>query len=108
MPRTYEYRLYIRKRERAALEHLLAEHREVYNAALAQCRNAYEATGKHQTALGQWEYFREWRKQDGILANASSVQHTLRRVDKSFSAFFRRVKAQETPGYPRFRPRLSN
>nr|WP_257153858.1 transposase [Streptomyces lunaelactis] len=33
----------------------------------------------------------------------SSQQATLRRLDKSFAAFFRRIKAGDTPGYPRFR-----
>ena len=30
---------------------------------------------------------------------------TLKRVDDAFQAFFRRVKAGETPGFPRFKPR---
>lgn len=29
---------------------------------------------------------------------------TLRRLDRAFQAFFRRAKAGETPGYPRFKP----
>jgi putative transposase len=33
------------------------------------------------------------------------LQDTLRRVDKAFKAFFRRVKNGETPGYPRFQGR---
>ncbi|MBB5109864.1 putative transposase [Streptomyces spectabilis] len=33
----------------------------------------------------------------------SSQQATLRRLDKAFQAFFRRVKAGAKPGYPRFR-----
>ncbi|MFH8739446.1 RNA-guided endonuclease InsQ/TnpB family protein, partial [Streptomyces sp. NPDC017964] len=33
----------------------------------------------------------------------SSQQATLRRLDKAFAAFFRRVKSGERPGYPRFR-----
>jgi putative transposase len=33
----------------------------------------------------------------------SSQQATLRRLDKAFAAFFRRVKSGQTPGYPRFR-----
>lgn len=37
--------------------------------------------------------------------NASSCQITLRRLDLAFTAFFRRVKAGETPGYPRFKGR---
>jgi putative transposase len=104
MKRTYEYRLYPRKPERKALETLLEQHREVYNAALAQCRNAYEATGQHQTALSQWPYFRDWRNAfPDLILNASSLLQTLRRVDKAYAAFFRRVKARQTPGYPRFK-----
>src|SRR5258708_25115000 len=103
MTRPYEYRLYPRKAERQTLDVLLHQSREVYNAALAQCKNAYEATGKHQGAWNQWYYFREWRKQPGILLNATSLQQTLRRLDKAYSAFFRRLKAGETPGHPRFK-----
>ncbi|MGW1196215.1 RNA-guided endonuclease InsQ/TnpB family protein [Streptomyces sp. NPDC002536] len=33
----------------------------------------------------------------------SSQQATLRRLDKAFAAFFRRIKAGEKPGYPRYR-----
>ncbi|MEV7238921.1 transposase, partial [Streptomyces sp. NPDC051020] len=33
----------------------------------------------------------------------SSQQATLRRLDKAFAAFFRRIKSGQTPGYPRFR-----
>src|SRR5579859_999026 len=82
MNRTFEYRLYVRARERALLVRLLEEHREIYNAVLQQIRNAYQVNKQRLTALNQWPYFRDWRKQDNILANASSVQHTLRRVDK--------------------------
>jgi putative transposase len=35
--------------------------------------------------------------------NFSSAQGTLRRLDKAFQNFFRRVKAGEEPGYPRFK-----
>jgi len=54
----------------------------------------------------QWEHFRDLRHTDmdtlGKL-NASSVQQLLRRLDKSFSAFFQRMKSSETPGFPRFK-----
>ena len=83
MNRTYEYRLYPRKAERQHLELLLSQSREVYNAALAECTAAYAATGKHPGGLSQWAYFREWRQQDGMRLNASSVQHLLRRLDKA-------------------------
>jgi putative transposase len=104
MIRSYKYRLYPRKAEVRALETLLEQGREVYNGALAECKLRYQATGKGIKALAQWDYFREWRKQDGILLNASSLQHILRRVDKAYDGFFRRLKAGETPGHPRFKP----
>lgn len=100
---TYEYRLYPRRAEVKRLERMLEQGREVYNAALAECKAFYEANGKGRTALSQWDYFREWRKQDGILLNASSLQQILRRLDKAYSAFFRRIKEGETPGHPRFK-----
>jgi putative transposase len=104
MKRTYEYRLYTRQRERQALDMLLEQHREVYNAALQQCKNGLAMTGKHQRALKQWAYFRDWRNSfSDLLLNASSLQHTLRRLDKAFEGFFRRLKAGETAGYPRFK-----
>ena len=37
--------------------------------------------------------------------SAGSQQQTLRRLDKAFAAFFRRVKAGGQPGYPRFKGR---
>jgi putative transposase len=35
--------------------------------------------------------------------NAQSIQVTLKRLDEAFGHFFRRVKAGETPGFPRFK-----
>jgi putative transposase len=40
------------------------------------------------------------------VANFSACQDVLRRLDKSFAAFFRRLKAGKKAGYPRFRSRF--
>ena len=40
------------------------------------------------------------------VANFSACQDVLRRVDKTFAAFFRRLNAGEKAGYPRFRSRF--
>ena len=37
--------------------------------------------------------------------NAQSLQVTLKRLDRAFQSFFRRVKAGQTPGFPRFKGR---
>ena len=82
--------------------------RTVYNAALEQRRDVYAESGVGVTYTEQSKYFGQLRRQDveglGQL-NFSCMQHTLRRLDKAFRAFLRRVKAGETPGYPRFKGR---
>src|SRR5690606_11967286 len=46
-----------------------------------------------------------WKKEDLRLNQVYSqvLQDVVRRLDKAFQAFFRRVKAGEKPGYPRFK-----
>lgn len=103
---SYEYRLYPRNRELKRLDALLTQSRRVYNFALEVCKNTYEATGTGVKALSLWPHFRDWRNQlpdEERFINASSLQHLLRRLDKAYAAFFRRIKAGETPGHPRFK-----
>ena len=108
MLRTYKYLLRPDERQSSALEFLLWQGRLVYNAALEQRIHTYQETGKGIGYAAQWAHFREVRKLSpdtlGRL-NASSLQQMLRRLDKAFSAFFRRVKAGERPGFPRFKGR---
>ena len=108
MIRTYKYRLYPHARQVKKLTYLLDLSRNVYNAALEQRRNVYEETGVGVTYTQQSRHFGELRRndQDGLgLLNFSCMQHTLRKLDKALRAFFRRVKAGEAPGYPRFKGR---
>jgi putative transposase len=95
-------------RQAAALADCLEDHRQLYNAALEHRRIAWQKAAVtvryvHQSAdlrhircddpggQGRWSF--------------SSQQATLRRLDKAFAAFFRRVKAEKKPGYPRFKGR---
>ena len=108
MIRTFKYRLFTNKRQRDALDYILWQQRILYNAALEQRKTVYEATGKGVSYADQWAHFRDERraKPDTFgLVNATSLQQLLRRVDKADSAFFRRLEAGETPGYPRFKGR---
>jgi putative transposase len=106
--RTYQYRLYPTNAQARALDFLLWQGRNVYNAALEQRIAVYQETGKGITYPQQWGHFRDLRRASpdtlGVL-NATSMQQTLRRLDKAFKAFFRRLKAGETPGFPRFKGR---
>ena len=108
MLRTYKYLLRPSSGQAQALDYLLWQSRLIYNAALEQRIQTYQETGKYVGYQAQWVYFRDLRREQpdtlGVL-NASSLQHLLRRLDKAFQAFFRRVKAGGTPGYPRFKGR---
>ncbi len=108
MIRTYKYRLRPNKQQDEALDFLFWQARNLYNAPLEQRITVYQETGKGINYPAQWAHFRDERNNNpdtfGML-NASSVQQMLRRLDKSFSAFFRRLKAGETPGFPRFKGR---
>jgi putative transposase len=108
MRRTYKYRLYPNRTQAEALDFLLWQGRTLYNAALEQRIKTYKETGKGISYPEQWAHFRDLRNASpdtlGKL-NATSVQQMLRRLDKSFAAFFRRLKAGEKAGFPRFKGR---
>ncbi len=108
MIRTYQYRRYPNKSQREALDFILWQQRILYNAALEQRKTVYEETGKGISYVDQWAHFRDERRAHPDTfgqVNATSLQQLLRRVDKAYQAFFRRLKAGETPGYPRFKGR---
>jgi putative transposase len=106
MIRTFKYRLYPHARQAKRLHYLLALSRNVYNAALEQRIAIYKETGAGVTYKAQSVHFGNLRRADydGLgLLNFSSMQHTLRRLDKAYRAFFRRIKAGNKPGFPRFK-----
>ena len=105
---TYKYRLYPTNAQARALDFLLWQGRNLYNAALEQRITAYKERGASVRYPEQWAHFRAIRHEQpdrlGQL-NASCIQQLLRRLDKAFTAFFRRLKHGETPGFPRFKGR---
>ena len=108
MLRTFKYQLRPDEAQQQALDYLLWQARKVYNAALEQRINTYEETRKGIGYAAQWAHFRDLRHdQPDTLGqlNATCLQQMLRRLDKAFAAFFRRVKQGETPGFPRFKGR---
>ncbi len=108
MIRTFKYLLRPTPQHAQTLDFLLWQSRLIYNAALEQRIRFYQETGQGISYAAQWMHFRDLRRTNpetfGLL-NASSLQQLLRRLDKAFQAFFRRVKTGETPGYPRFKGR---
>ena len=102
---SYKYRLYPNSKQHQALDRVLEIHRQLYNAALQERRAAWQKCRISLYYRDQANQLKELRTFDEEAAwlNYSSIQQTLRRLDKAFQAFFRRVKAGEEPGYPRFK-----
>jgi putative transposase len=104
--RSYKFLLRPTGRQVAALTVMLGDHRALYNAALQERRDAYRHPSKTKVTYGdQSAQLKEIRAYDPDQArwSFSSQQSTLRRLNLAYAAFFRRVKAGETPGYPRFK-----
>jgi putative transposase len=102
---TYRYRLYPNAQQTVALNGQLAEACRLYNAAIDERRSAWRQKGISLNYYDQANQLREIRAAGHVgVANFSVCQDVLRRVDRTFGAFFRRVRAEERPGYPRFKP----
>ncbi|QPK50454.1 transposase [Streptomyces gardneri] len=107
MHRAYKFLLRPTARQAAALGDMLRDHCSLYNGALQERRDAYRHTSKTTVQYGQQSaQLKEIRAFDLDRQGRwsfSSQQATLRRLDRAFAAFFRRIKAGGKPGYPRFR-----
>lgn len=103
---TIQTRAYLSKAGHALLDERYKEHCRLYNAAIEERRDAYRQAGKRITYIDQSKSMTEIRGDWKDWSNESlSLQRgTLKRVDLAFQAFFRRVKAGEAPGFPRFKP----
>ncbi len=107
MRQAFVFRLYPSPVQVPALDAMLWHHRRLYNAALEHRRTAYRQAKVSITYHQQSAELKAIRQEDPALAacNFSSLQTTLRRLDRTFTAFFRRVKAGGKAGYPRFKSR---
>jgi len=84
---------------------LLRHHQQLYNAALEERISAWQKARKSIGYADQCASLTELRNElpEWAEANCSSQQMTLRRLDRAYAAFFRRVKQGQTPGFPRFK-----
>ena len=107
MNRSYQYCLYPNKPQTKSLNQILELHRELYNAALEERRAAWRRCRVSLNYFDQANQLKELRtiRADLAALNYSSCQQTLRRVNKAFDGFFRRIQSGQTPGYPRFQSR---
>lgn len=124
--KAYKYRLYPTKSTEQRLLWTLDRCRELYNAALTERRDAYnfhvrqhpnyydvetrkrltqELTVSYNTQQNDLPAIKHELREEYQEVAAHVLQDALRRLDKAFQAFFRRVREGQTPGYPRFKSR---
>jgi len=118
MRRAYKFRLRPTAKQHDRLRACLNYHRDLYNAALQERRDAYERVVRRSPEYygdkrpkmpvnyyTQQAQLPEIRAMLGDLAvgGSASEQGTLRQLDKAFANCFRRIKTGKTPGYPRFK-----
>jgi putative transposase len=103
MKTAYKFRMYPNKQQEAMLEVTLETCRHLYNTALADRKNCYELEGLSRSYEDQANTLTLEKKEGKWSVFSQVSQDVLKRVDKTFKAFFRRVKSGENPGYPRFK-----
>jgi len=105
MLKTYKYKLYPTKAQRQTMHETTFLCSLIYNQCLSQRKEAWEKEKKSITCYDQIKQLPDMREKDIRYQSVHSqvLQDTVSRVDKSFQNFFRRVKAGEKAGYPRFK-----
>ena len=105
MKRSYKFRLYPTTPQQTVLTQWLTTCRILYNNALAERKNTWETHQQAVTYGEQANQLRDAKQTDLFLQAVHSqvLQDTLRRLDKTFNNFFRRIKKGEKAGYPRFK-----
>jgi putative transposase len=106
--KAFKFRLYPTKQQEHTLFWTLSRCRELYNAALAERKDAYQMRGVSISYYEQKRDLPEIKaeiREEYQNIHSQVLQDVLLRLDRAFKAFFRRVKNGEEPGYPRFQGR---
>jgi putative transposase len=104
--RSYKFLLRPAAKQQVALAGMVEDHRQLYNAALEHRKTAFQRAGvtvRYGEQSADLKHTRQGQHGGQGRWSFCSQQATLRRLDKAFAAFFRRVKAGQKPGYPRFK-----
>jgi putative transposase len=110
--RTYKYRLYPTQQQKGQLDHTIHLCRQLYNSALQERREAYRMAGISLNYYDQANQLKECKadecRPDLKDVHSLVLQDVLKRAQRAFDAFFRRVREGDKPGkpgYPRYQGR---
>jgi putative transposase len=103
--KTFKYRVCPTKGQARLLIRTLEECRWLYNQTLAYRRDRWQRDGESVNWYETKARIPALKAERPALklVYSQTLQDVTARVDLAFKAFFRRCKAGETPGYPRFR-----
>ncbi len=101
----YKYRLYPNREQRKLIDFTLERCHLLYNRLLAERIHAYRNEGKSISYYDQANTLNDRKVAiPGLkLVYSQVLQDVARRLEKSFLAFYSRVKQGEKPGFPRFK-----
>src|SRR5688572_8115204 len=103
--KVFKYRLYPSRSQMQNLERVLEVCRNLYNMALAERKYAWEfeqrrvSTKELETLAKHYRAVFPYAQQ----MYSQTAQSIVKQVDDAFASFFRRVRAGQAPGYPRFK-----
>ena len=108
MRKTYKYRIYPTKEQTAKFEEILDICRILYNDCITERRDAWETCHKSISYYDQQNQLPAIKEfdEDLKLIHSHIIQDVLRRVDKAYKNFYRRVKnGSRKVGFPRYKGR---
>src|SRR5437899_286587 len=106
MKLSYKYRIYLNQEQQKTLQDIFNFCCFLYNSALQERKSHYDRFGKgisYNQQSAQLPEIKEIFPEQTDIIFSQVLQQVLKRLDGSFKGFFRRVKAGQTPGYPRFK-----
>lgn len=104
--KTVTFKIYLNAVQESSLTEWLRQACWTCNQALEHRIKAYKRRGESVGLYAQYILLTGWRKRMKLLSAAPMefLRDSLRRVDRGFAAFFRRLReGDKKPGFPRFR-----
>jgi putative transposase len=105
MLKTFKYRIYPTKRQETLLNQTIGECRWLYNHLLELKSKTWKENSKNLSFYDLCNYIVRIKLERNslMLVHSQVLQDVAMRIDFAFKALFRRVKAGQKPGYPRFK-----
>jgi putative transposase len=105
--KTFRYKLQRTPEQQQLFERTLMLCRHVYNAAVGERREAWQKCGVSVDAYQQKAELPGIKEAmpEYVDVHSQVLQDVVMRVERAYQAYFRRIQAGETPGYPRFHGR---